>query len=161
MYTNLLNRRATVAAVALGAGVLAIAGCSSDSSSSSSASASAAVGVPGPPAGATVVTAPEPDGAATYSRFSTSSTPAEVETYYTGALKASGFNVTNSGGGGGGWGQYGGSEAGVSANNGTTYVEVNAGGSKQGPTYFEVCSGDSSQAVQSCQGNNHGSSNQS
>jgi len=161
MGTNFLTRRTTVAAVALGAGLFAIAGCSSGSSSSSSSPASTSAGVPGPPAGATVVTAPQPDGDATYSRFSTSSTPAEVETYYSGALKATGFNVTNSGGGGGGWGQYGGSEAGLSANNGTTYVEVNAGGSKQGPTYFEVCSGDSSQAVQSCQSNNHGSSNQS
>lgn len=82
-------------------------------------------------------------------------------TYYTGALKSSGFTIVSTGAGGGGWGQYGGTGAGVTANTASTYVDVQAGGSKQSATYFEVCSGATDAIVNSCQSNNHGNSKQS
>lgn len=164
-------------ATALGSGVVLVAaGCSSNSSSSSSASPTAASptatatsappaptgAVPGPPAGSTQTQAPKPvSGGATYTQYKTSAAPTAVTSYYDGALKAAGFTVTNNGSGGGGWGQYGGSGAQVGGNDGKTFVEVNAGGSKQGATYFEVCTGPSAAAVNSCQSGNHGSSSNS
>ncbi|MEI6623359.1 MAG: hypothetical protein WCP28_15770 [Actinomycetes bacterium] len=180
MDTNQNRNRVVVAAVALGAGVLVTGGCSSGSSSTptsappapvtsaaptvaptTAAPAPAPATLPGPPPGAKTITAPQPDGAAMYSRFSTSQAPAAVVTYYTNALKGLGFTIASTGAGGGGWGQYGGSGAGVEAGNANTWVAVNAGGSKQGATYFEVCTGASSAIVDNCQNNNHGNSNQS
>lgn len=96
-----------------------------------------------------------------YYRYSTSQSPSAVTSYYSGALKSAGYTVTNSGSGGGGWGQYGGSGSGLDANNGSSFVAVNAGGEKSGPTYFEICTGASAASVDNCQGNNHGDSNQS
>lgn len=81
--------------------------------------------------------------------------------YYKGEMSKAPWKVTSSGSGGGGWGQYGGSGSYVEGNDGSTFVAVNAGGSKQGATYFEVCEGPSSGAVDNCQGNDHGDSNES
>lgn len=171
METKLNKNRSVVAAVALGAGVLAVAGCSSSTTTptatpvaptaAATSAPAPASGVPAPPAGSTVVSAPAADGAATYARYSTALAPPAVIAAYSAALTSSGYTITSSGGGGGGWGQYGGSGAGVSANTASSYVAVNAGGSKQGATYFEVCSGPSSASLQSCQQGNHGNSNQS
>lgn len=173
METKLIKNRSVGVAVALGAGVLAVAGCSSSTTTSTATpvaptatatgapTPAPASGVPAPPPGSTVVTAPAADGAATYARYSTAMAPPAVVAAYSAALTSSGYTITSSGGGGGGWGQYGGSGAGVSANTATSYVAVNAGGSKQGATYFEVCSGPSSASLQSCQQGNHGNSNQS
>lgn len=100
-------------------------------------------------------------GGGVYTRFSTSQTPVQVTDYYASTMKNSGFTITNQGSGGGGWGQYGGSDAHVGGNNGSTFVEVNAGGEKNKTTYFETCTGPSQAAVQQCQNANHGNSNQS
>lgn len=161
-------------ATALGSGVvIAVAGCSSNSGSSSSASPTPtptatsaapapASGVPGPPAGSTETQAPKPiDGGGTYTQYKTSAAPTAVTSYYDTALKNAGFTITNNGSGGGGWGQYGGSGAQISGNTTSTFVSVNAGGSKQGATYFEVCSGPSAAVVNSCQQSNHGQSKSS
>ena len=174
MTTETLSKKVLVA-TALGSGVaLALAGCSSSGSSSSSASpttapttaapttAAPAGVVPPPPAGSTQTQAPKStSGGGTYSQYKTSQAPTAVTGYYDAGLKNNGFTITNNGSGGGGWGQYGGSGAQVGGNNGTTFVEVNAGGSKQGATYFEVCTGPSAAAVNSCQNGNHGNSNSS
>ena len=40
---------------------------------------------------------------------------------------------------------------GVVGNNGSNWVDVEAGGSNNGPTYWEVCSGPSAQSVNDCQ----------
>ncbi|MEI6374528.1 MAG: hypothetical protein WCP26_12170 [Actinomycetes bacterium] len=170
------NRGIAIAATT-GIGVLVLAGCSSNSSTSTvtvtekggdtktetatAAPATRGDKVPAPPSGATSVVGPEDDKGAVYERYKTSQTPADVVTYYKDALSKAGFTITSSGTGGGGWGQYGGSGGGVSGNGGGTFVEVNAGGSKEGSTYFEVCSGASQAVVQACQGNQHGQSKQS
>ncbi len=163
-----------IVATALGSGVvLVLAGCSSSSdTSSASASPTAAAtsaapapapaGVPAPPAGSTLVSGPKAvANGASYTQYKTSAAPTAVIGSYNTALKSEGFTITNSGSGGGSWGQYGGSGAQVSGNNGSLFVAVNAGGSKQGATYFEVCSGPSAAAVNSCQSGNHGSSQSS
>jgi len=171
MSSQLVKNKAVVVG-ALGAGmVLLVAGCSSSSSTPEASNAapsqaSATPGapstqVPGPPAGATEVSTKSVGEGATYTSYKTSATAASVTANYEATLKADGFSVTNSGGGGGGWGQYGGSGSEVGGNNGTTFVEVNAGGSTQGPTYFEICQGPSAAAVSSCQSGNHGQSSQS
>ncbi len=159
-------------ATALGSGVVLVAaGCSSNSGSSSSASPTPTAptattappapsgAIPAPPAGSSVAQAPKAvSGGGTYAQYKTSATPTAVTSYYDGALKGAGYTITNNGSGGGGWGQYGGSDAQVSGNDGKTFVAVNAGDSKGGPTYFEVCSGPSQAAVDSCQSGSHGSS---
>lgn len=113
--------------------------------------------VPGPPPGATQVST-QASGGGSYTRYRTGQTPTAVIAYYTGALKADGYTITQSGGGGGGWGQYGGSGAGLEADNSRTFTAVNAGGSKQGATYFEVCVGSTAAQVDACQSENHTSS---
>lgn len=157
------NRWKSASVIAIGAGAaLALGACSSGSSSSPTTSA------PAPTTAAPTSAAPAPGNIpaapagskqlssnGSYSRYSTSQAPAAVVSYYSGAFKADGYTVTSQNAGGGGWGQYGGSGAGLSANNGTTFAAVNAGGSKQGATYFEVCSGTSAAAVSSCQQNSH------
>ena len=159
-------------ATALGSGVVLVAaGCSSNSSSTSSASPTPTTpavttpppapsgAIPAPPAGSTVTQASKAvSGGGTYAQYKTSATPTAVTSYYDTALKASSFTITNNGSGGGGWGQYGGSDAQISGNDGKTFVAVNAGDSKGGPTYFEVCSGPSQAAVEACQNGSHGSS---
>ncbi|MBU6362935.1 MAG: hypothetical protein KGQ95_01815 [Acidobacteria bacterium] len=89
---------------------------------------------------------------AQYTRYSISGTAASAVTSdYQSQLESQGYNITNSGGSGGGWGKWGGSEAGVSGNNGSTWVDVQAGGQSGGPTYFEVCVGPSNTSVQDCE----------
>ena len=89
---------------------------------------------------------------AQYTRYSISGTAASAVTSdYQSQLESQGYKITNSGGSGGGWGKWGGSEAGVSGNNGSTYVDVQAGGQSGGPTYFEVCVGPSNTSVQDCE----------
>lgn len=163
-------------ATALGSGVvLALAGCSSNSSSTASESPTAAApttaapapapapaGVPAPPAGSTLVSGPKAvANGASYSQYKTAEAATGVTGYYNTSLKDEGFTITNSGSGGGGWGQYGGSGSQVGGNNGSLFVEVNAGSSKQSATYFEVCSGPSAAAVSACQSGNHGTSQSS
>lgn len=80
----------------------------------------------------------------------TAAPPADVVADYKTQLTAAGFSITSDGGGGGGWGQYGGSDAGLSANNGTEWVSVQAGGQSGSTTYFEVCVGPSSTSVSDC-----------
>ncbi len=174
MTSELLSKKLLVA-TALGSGfALALAGCSSSGSSTPSASPTSAAptsaapapapasAVPGPPAGSTETQAPKPVASgATYTQYKTAQAPTAVTGYYNSSLKTAGYTITNSGSGGGGWGQYGGSGATVGGNNGTTFVEVNAGGSKQGSTYFEVCTGPSATAVNNCQSGNHGQSSSS
>ena len=102
------------------------------------------------PSGASQLQQAQRNGAE-YSRFSISGTaPADVVADYTTQLTAAGFSITSDGGGGGGWGQYGGSDAGLSANNGTEWVSVQAGGQSGSTTYFEVCVGPSSTSVSDC-----------
>lgn len=113
--------------------------------------------LPGPPPGAAQLST-QPSGGGSYTRYRTGQSPAAVVGYYSTALRAAGYTITQSGGGGGGWGQYGGSEAGLEASNGGTFAAVNAGGSKQGATYFEVCTGTSAAQVDNCQGENHSDS---
>ncbi len=167
---KLKNKAVVVGALGAGA-VFLVAGCSSSSSTPEASSAAPteaattaaapATSIPGPPSGATEESTKSVSGGATYTSYKTSQEPAAVTAHYDSALKADGFNITNSGSGGGGWGQYGGSGAQVGGNNGTTFVEVNAGGSKDGPTYFEVCEGPSAASVKDCQSGNHGNSSQS
>lgn len=104
-----------------------------------------------PPAGATQLQAAERSGAQ-YTRYSISgTTPSAVVGDYESQLSGQGFTVTNSGGGGGGWGKWGGASAGLSANNGSEYVDVQAGGQSGSTTYFEVCIGPSSNSVNACE----------
>ena len=65
------------------------------------------------------------------------------------------------GGGGGGWGGYGGSGAGISSDNGSEWIDVEAGGQNSGPTYWEVCVGPSNQSVNDCQDINDNSDSNS
>ncbi|MDP3972089.1 MAG: hypothetical protein Q8P61_04160 [Candidatus Nanopelagicales bacterium] len=113
-------------------------------------------GVPSPPAGATQLTSRAGKAGGTFARYQIGESAAGVVSYYENALKASGFAITNSGGGGGGWGQYGGSGAGVEANKAGTFIAVEAGGSQQGPTYFEVCVGASAAQVSDCRNGDQG-----
>lgn len=104
-----------------------------------------------PPAGATQLQAAERSGAQ-YTRYSISgTTPSAVVGDYESQLSGQGFTVTNSGGGGGGWGKWGGASAGLSANNGSEYIDVQAGGQSGSTTYFEVCIGPSSNSVNACE----------
>ena len=103
------------------------------------------------PSGAQQLESDEKNGAQ-YTRYSITGTAASAVTGdYQSQLESQGYSITNSGGSGGGWGKWGGSEAGVSGNNGTTYVDVQAGGQSGGPTYFEVCVGPSNSSVQDCE----------
>ncbi len=114
-----------------------------------------------PPSGASQLQQAQRNGAE-YSRFSISGTaPADVVADYKTQLTAAGFSITSDGGGGGGWGQYGGSDAGLSANNGSEWVSVQAGGQSGSTTYFEVCVGPSSTSVSDCDdASNDGDQNQ-
>ena len=172
MNLNRAKKSALTTGVVGAGAVLALAGCSSSSSDNSSSSPAASASqsasksnnssaLPAPPAGSKNLSTEKEAGDVVYRRYSTSMKPAGVTSYYKTELTGSGYKVTSAGASGGGWGQYGGSGAGLEANNGSNFVAVNAGGSKQGQTFFEVCAGPSSAAVDQCQGNNHGDSNQS
>lgn len=165
-------KRTAVATTALGASAaLILVGCSSGSSSSSTSASSApeptktseapkpSGAVPAPPAGAKQLSTQAEAGNTKYTRYQTSQPPTSVTAYYKSEMSKGGWKVTGSSSGGGGWGQYGGSGSQVEGNDGSTFVAVNAGGSKQGATYFEVCSGPSSSAVDDCQDNDHGDDN--
>lgn len=166
-------KRAAVATTVVGvSAALALVGCSSSSGGGSSTTSAAPEptktseapkpsGAINPPAGSTKLSSQNESGGVVYTRYSTSQSPTAVTTFYKGEMSKDGWKVTSSGSGGGGWGQYGGSGSQVEGNDGTTFVAVNAGGSKQGPTYFEVCEGPSSSAVDNCQDNDHGDSNNS
>lgn len=108
------------------------------------------------PSGASQLQAAEKNGAQ-YTRYSISGTaPANVTADYKSQLSSQGYSITSDGGGGGGWGKWGGAEAGLSANNGSTYVDVQAGGQSGSTTYFEVCVGPSKTAVDDCEDSSDG-----
>lgn len=103
-----------------------------------------------PPSGSTQLQQAQRNGAE-YSRFSIAGTaPADVVADYRSQLTAAGFAITSDGGSGGGWGRYGGSDAGLSANDGSAWVSVQADGQTGDTTYFEVCVGPSSTSVSDC-----------
>lgn len=109
-----------------------------------------------PPSGAQQLESDGKNGAQ-YTRYSISGTQASAVTSdYQSQLESQGYSITNSGGSGGGWGKWGGSESGVSGNNGSTWVDVQAGGQSGGPTYFEVCVGPSNTSVQDCEDSSDG-----
>lgn len=116
------------------------------------ATTAAAAGAPvAAPAGASQLQNASANGA-TYWRYSiTGTTAAQVVSDYQSELQAAGYTVADQGNGGGGWGKWGGSGAGLTGQNGGTYVAVQAGGQSGAPVYFEVCSGPSAQSVQDCE----------
>lgn len=108
------------------------------------------------PSGASQLQAAEKNGAQ-YTRYSINGTAASAVTAdYKSQLSSAGYSITSDGGGGGGWGKWGGAEAGLSANNGSTYVDVQAGGQSGSTTYFEVCVGPSKTAVDDCEDSSDG-----
>lgn len=111
----------------------------------------AAGSLPATPAGAQQLQTEDENGA-TYWRYSISgTTAAQVVADYQSSLQGAGYSVQDSGSGGGGWGKWGGAGAGLTGQDGGTYVSVQAGGESSGPTYFEVCQGPSSQSVNDCE----------
>ncbi len=171
------NNRAVVAAVGMGAAAIALSACSSGSSSQSTvtvtatapapteAVATAAVqptksvapsatkdqlsGLPPAPGGSQLMQT-STDNGVQYARYATSAAPQQIVSYYSQKWQAEGYQIQSTGGGGGGWGKYGGSDAGANGSKGGSYVDVQAGGSTQGPTYFEVCQGPNKAAVNEC-----------
>lgn len=120
-------------------------------SSTTAASGGGTGAMPTAPSGAQNLQSGSANGA-TYARYSISGqTPQQVVSGYQTELTGQGYTVQNQGGGGGGWGDWGGANAGLSANKGSSYVNVQAGGQSAGPTYFEVCVGPSAQSVQDCE----------
>lgn len=106
--------------------------------------------LPKPPSGSKKVSS-ESDGGDTYARYKTTSqSPKEVVTFYKGEATKQGYSVKNMNGGGGGWGGYGGSNWGMVAQKDGSYLDVQAGGSSNGPTYFEVCVGPGKSALRHC-----------
>ena len=115
-------------------------------------------GLPAAPVGATQLQTSN-SGGVQYARYSTSEQPDQIVSYYTSQWQQEGYRMQNGGGGGGGWGKYGGSDAGATGSKTGSYVDVQAGGSTQGPTYFEICQGPNAQAVDNCgNSSNSGSS---
>ena len=103
-----------------------------------------------PPSGSKKLSS-ETDGGNTYARYKNSSqSPKEVVTFYKGEATKSGYSVKNLNGGGGGWGGYGGSNWGMVAQKDGSYLDVQAGGSSNGPTFFEVCMGGDKSALKHC-----------
>jgi len=76
--------------------------------------------------------------------------PAKIVNKYKKKATKAGYTVKSAGGSGGGWGGYGGASAGLVAEKSSGYLDVQAGGSRQGATYFEVCVGKSKSAVEEC-----------
>ncbi|MFZ4518298.1 MAG: hypothetical protein ACOYOP_07910 [Microthrixaceae bacterium] len=124
----------------------------STTSAPTTTAAGGAAGAPAAaPAGSQQLQAATANGAS-YWRYSiTGSTPQNVVSGYQSELQSAGYTVTSTGGGGGGWGKWGGAGAGLTGQNGGSYVSVQAGGQSGGPTWFEVCVGPSSQSVQDCE----------
>jgi len=125
------------------------------------ATPAAASALPAAPSGAKQLASRQKNGATYYHYSISGQTPQQIVNGYQTELKSSGFTVKSTGGGGGGWGAYGGSEAGISADNNSEWIDVEAGGQKSGPTYWEVCVGPSNQSVNDCQDVEDSSSNQS
>lgn len=106
--------------------------------------------LPQPPAGSKQI-ADKQSGGATYARYSISGmTAEEVGKQYKSEAQSAGYTIKSSGGGGGGWGEWGGSEYGLTAQKDDGYLAVQAGGSSKGPTYFEVCVGPDSSVEDLC-----------
>jgi len=165
----------SVALTATGIGIVGLLGACSSGSKSSTTSTTAAKAQA---SSGTVTTAKAAGGSSTlpaapsgslelqntttsgvvYQRWSNASgaTPQQIVADYQNALTAEGYTITNSGGGGGGWGKWGGANAGVSANKGGIYVDVQAGGQSGQTTYFEVCQGPSQQSVDQCENASQG-----
>jgi len=168
-----LHSKKAALAAATGVGIAGLLGaCSSGSKSSSTTTtakaASSSAGttattkaatnaLPAAPSGSTELQNTTTNGVV-YQRWSNSSgaTPQQIVTDYQNALTAEGYTITNSGGGGGGWGKWGGANAGLSANKGGVYVNVQAGGQSGQTTYFEVCQGPSQQSVDQCENASQG-----
>lgn len=94
--------------------------------------------IPTPPAGATLL-GEHKTGPNEYARYKIQMPPKKVVNKYKRQAKSDGYSIKSAGGSGGGWGGYGGSEYGMTATKSSAYLEVQAGGSTQGPTYYEVC----------------------
>ena len=107
--------------------------------------------LPAAPAGAEQLAQRSQNGATYYHYQIGGQTPQQIVDGCQSELESSGFTVKSTGGGGGGWGGYGGSGAGISSDNGTEWIDVEAGGQNSGPTYWEVCVGPSEQSVNDCQ----------
>jgi hypothetical protein len=123
----------------------------SEAMSSAKSSGGGADTLPKAPSGADQL-ADKQAGGATYARYSvTGMTAQEVGQEYKSQAEQDGFTITSSGGGGGGWGQWGGSEYGLTAEkDNDSFLAVQAGGSKSGPTYFEVCVGPDKSSLEAC-----------
>jgi hypothetical protein len=173
-------RRAQRRVAVMGVGVtaiIAIGGCGGDDSSDSDSGSAArtvtevetappaptptplppptspspaeASSLPSPPSGSKEIQEENEHGV-TYGRYSTGDEPSAVVAHYRAKLKADGWTIENVGGSSGGWGKYGGAEAGLQGRMGSEYIDVQAGGSRQGPTYFEVCIGPEEASEQQC-----------
>ena len=112
--------------------------------------ASSSSALPAAPSGAKQLAMRSQNGATYYHYSISGQTPQQIVDGYQSALESSGFTVKSTGGGGG-WGGYGGSGAGISSDNGSEWIDVEAGGQNSGPTYWEVCVGPSEQSVNDCQ----------
>ena len=171
------SNRAMAAAMGMGVAALALSACSSGSGSQSTVTVTASApateapataaatqaaksvapsatqdqlnGLPPAPAGSSLLQT-STDNGAQYARYSTSEAPTQVVAYYTGKWQAEGYQIQSTGSGGGGYGKYGGADAGASGSKSGSYVNVQAGGSTQGPTYFEICQGPNQSAVNEC-----------
>jgi len=129
--------------------------------STAAATPAATSALPAAPAAAKQLASRQKNGATYYHYSISGQTPQQIVNFYQSELQSSGFTVKSTGGGGGGWGAYGGSEAGISGDNNSEWIDVEAGGEKSGPTYWEVCVGPSNQSVNDCQDVEDSSSNQS
>ena len=129
--------------------------------STAAATPAATSALPAAPAAAKQLASRQKNGATYYHYSISGQTPQQIVNFYQSELQSSGFTVKSTGGGGGGWGAYGGSEAGISGDNTSEWIDVEAGGEKSGPTYWEVCVGPSNQSVNDCQDVEDSSSNQS
>lgn len=101
-------------------------------------STSSSASVPAAPAGAKLL-GDASRGGNEYARYKISMPPKQVVNKYKKQAKKDGYSIKSAGGSGGGWGGYGGSDYGMTAEKGSGYLEVQAGGESGAPTYYEVC----------------------
>jgi hypothetical protein len=118
--------------------------------STAAATPAATSALPAAPAAAKQLASRQKNGATYYHYSISGQTPQQIVNFYQSELQSSGFTVKSTGGGGGGWGGYGGSDAGISGDNNSEWIDVEAGGQKSGPTYWEICVGPSAQSVDDC-----------
>jgi hypothetical protein len=118
--------------------------------STAAATPAATSALPAAPAAAKQLASRQKNGATYYHYSISGQTPQQIVNFYQSELQSSGFTVKSPGGGGGGWGGYGGSDAGISGDNNSEWIDVEAGGQKSGPTYWEICVGPSAQSVDDC-----------